>query len=200
MPQPPLTLREWLLSRFVRVMRAIEPGVDFSPFIRYGSGPTRPIVSSLGATVDNRRVFDTYRDPETTLTALSNAPYLCAYDDPSRRDMVKVMDGELNEVTLSLTVVGYDGLSTDNQGLGEGLSASSALRARLDALRADVKVAAEAFVDWKGPAEGEDVSAYERSGCAIVLQESEIRIPTDVGYGEISMRYHLTYAENVFFS
>lgn len=127
-----LDRREWLLVRLQDVLKTLAPGVTYT----FPDGlPHRPIETNLHGRVYSRQRTEARVD-------VSEMPFVELLTAASAGDTVTALDSDFYAADLRVEIYGY--VRSENQ----GDSLDSDVRAKLNALRADLLVAVEAFPYW----------------------------------------------------
>lgn len=127
-----LDRREWLLVRLQDVLKTVAPGVTYT----FPDGlPHRPIQTNLGGRVYSKQRTEARVD-------VSEMPFVEILTSSAAGDAVTALDSDAYAADMRVEIFGY--VRSENQ--GDSLDAD--VRGKLNALRADLIVAVEAFPWW----------------------------------------------------
>ena len=170
--------REFVLQRIQDTLKAIAPGVTFT----FPDGGTHdPITSDVGG-----RVYNKLRnDDEVDAT---QCPSIEVVTSAKETDTIEVDDQDLYHATVHVQIWGRH--KSGDQGAGR----DSDIRARLNALRADIIIAVHAFPFWTGTEDGQADPARALIGpLEVTLTSQETDTTTDAPGGYTILDFSVRY-------
>ena len=172
--------REFLLTRLQDVIKAVKPGVDFA---LPAGGAHRAITTDLGGRVYNKLRAEGRTDASET-------PCVEILTSSRKADTINWFDAEIYTVDMEVEIWIY--LKADDQGDGK----DSELRSKLDAARADILIALEAFPAWTGPGPGQTDAASLGRVINAYPTEQYTDVPDGSPDGFALITYTIHYAAN----
>lgn len=146
--------REFLLQRIQDALKSITPGAAFTfP----GGDAHAPITSDVAGRVYNKLRSDSELDA-------TQCPAIEVITNPKDVDSIEIDDQDLYHATMHVQIWGR--AKSGNQ----GESRDSDIRAKLNALRADIVVAMHAFPFWTGS------DADQADSAAVVIGPIEVTL------------------------
>jgi hypothetical protein len=172
-----MDVREVILDRLVACIATVKPGVVF----RFPDGRThRPIESDLGG-----RVFSKVRSQARTDS--TEMPFVEVITSAGTPDSIREV-GDENFYTAEMRVEVWGYVKATDQ----GDAFMSNVRPKLNALRADLVVAIEAFPWWTGP--GYPEALVRRVGPVGTVMQAQFTEPaTDQPDGFLVIDYAIRY-------
>jgi hypothetical protein len=176
-----MDLREFILQRIQDTLKAITPGASFTfP----DSMPHAAITSDVGG-----RVYNKLRNDEEIDAA--QCPSIEVVTSAKDTDTIEVDDQDCYHATLHGQAWGHH--KSGNQGQGY----DSDIRARLNALRADIVIALHAFPFWTGTGAGQAEPARAVVGpLEVTLTSQETDTTTNAPSGFTVVDFAVRYPFN----
>lgn len=171
--------REFLLGRLATVIALIAPGVTFRTI---DGGTTEPCTVDLGG-----RVWQRMRSEQRT--DVTEMPCVELVTSAENGDSLEVISDTLYAATTQVQLWGYQ--KADDQGDGF----DSAVRPLLNALRADIVKAVDAF-PFYDPGDGFGTAGQRCPPCTVSLRSQWTEPASDAPDGYLVMVYDIRWLMN----